>query len=102
MFKKKKPDHPGHILREELLEPLGITITRAAKDLGVSRQALSDFLNERSPLSPEMAVRIAKATDSSPETWIKMQTKLDLWEAEQKELKVSPFLSVAANFIPGY
>ena len=91
MLTKRKPVHPGNILKEEVLEPLGLTVTQAAEDLGVSRKTLSELLNEHSSLSPEMAVRIAKATDTSPESWLNMQTKLDLWKAEQKNTNVIPF-----------
>ena len=81
---KRKPTHPGNIIKEDVLAPLGISVTSAAKDLGVSRKALSEFLNGRSGLSPDMAVRIAKATNTTPESWLRMQMKLDLWEAEAK------------------
>ncbi len=91
MLTKRKPVHPGNLFKEEVLVPLGLTVTRAAIDLGISRKALSEFLNGRSSLSPEMAVRIGKATRTSPESWLNMQTKLDLWEAEKKNPEVIPF-----------
>ncbi len=91
MLTKRKPVHPGNLLKEEVLEPLGLTVTQAAEDLGVSRKTLSELLNEHSSLSPDMAVRIAKATDTSPDSWLNMQTKLDLWKAEQKHPNVIPF-----------
>ena len=91
MLTKRKPVHPGNLLKEEVLEPLGLTVTQAAEDLGVSRKALSELLNEHSSLSPNMAVRIAKATDTSPESWLNMQIKLDLWKAEQEQPNVIPF-----------
>lgn len=91
MLTKRKPIHPGNLFKEEVLTPLGFTVTRAAIDLGVSRKALSEFLNGRSSLSPEMAVRIGKATRTSAESWLNMQTKMDLWEAEKKNPKVIPF-----------
>ncbi|MCL5069700.1 MAG: HigA family addiction module antitoxin [Actinobacteria bacterium] len=91
MLTKRKPVHPGNLFKEEVLVPLGLTVTQAAIDLGISRKALSEFLNGRSSLSPEMAVRIGRATRTSPESWLNMQTKLDLWEAEKKNPEVIPF-----------
>ena len=64
------PPHPGEIVRYECLEPLGLTVTRAAEGLGVTRQTLSDLVNERSGVSVEMAVRLSKAFGSTPETWL--------------------------------
>lgn len=93
MNSKRKPSHPGLLLKEDVLAPLGLTVTEAAKDLGVSRKALSELINEKASLSPDMAIRIAKATKTSPESWLNMQSKLDLWASEQKELKVIPFPS---------
>ena len=66
---------------------MGITITEAARDLGVSRKMLSEIINEIGRACPEIAVRIAKATNTSPESWLAMQNKLDLWNAMQNEPK---------------
>jgi len=93
MMKKRKPVHPGVLLREDVLNPLDLTVTKAASDLGVSRKTLSELINERASLSPDMAVRIAKATGTSPESWLNMQSKLDLWISEQKKINVIPFPS---------
>lgn len=79
----RKPTHPGVVLLEDVIKPLGLTITDAARMLGVSRKTLSEFVNEKAMLSPDMAIRIAKATNTSPESWMNMQQKLTLWEAEQ-------------------
>ena len=84
---KRKPTHPGEVLLEDVIKPLGITITEAARDLGVSRKTLSEIVNGRCALSPEIAVRISKATNTSAESWLVMQSKLDLWKAMQKEPK---------------
>jgi addiction module HigA family antidote len=81
----RKPTHPGEILREDVIKPLGLTVTQAARDLGVSRKTLSELVNQKAALSSEMALRIAKATNTSPESWLNMQTKLDLWNARQHE-----------------
>ena len=78
---ERKPTHPGEVLLEDVIKPLGLTITEAAARLGVTRKALSELVNLRSGMSPDMAVRIAKATATSPESWLNMQTKLDLWHA---------------------
>ena len=91
MTTKRKPTHPGEILLEDVIKPLGVTITQAAKDLGVTRKTLSELVNRKASLSPEMAVRIGMATGTSPESWLTMQMKLDLWTATQKERKVQQF-----------
>ena len=94
----RKPTHPGVVLLEDVIKPLGLTITDAARMLGVSRKALSEFVNEKAMLSPDMAIRIAKATNTSPESWMNMQQKLTLWEAEQHLPKnVIPFPSVRSE-----
>ena len=66
----QNPPHPGGIVRRQCLEPLGLTVTRAAEGLGVTRQALSELVNERSAVSVEMAIRLSKAFGSTPETWL--------------------------------
>lgn len=81
----RKPIHPGEVFLKDVLEPLGINITDAAEMLGVTRKTLSELVNEKSALSPEMAIRIAKATNTTPESWMTMQMKLTLWLAMQKE-----------------
>ena len=85
---KRKPTHPGRVLWADVIEPLGITVTEAAARLGVARKTLSALINGRAAMSPEMAVRIARATCTSPESWLLMQTRLDLWQAQQKRLEV--------------
>jgi addiction module HigA family antidote len=97
-MQRRKPTHPGEVLLEDVIKPLGITITEAAQDLGISRKTLSELIHGRCGLSPEMAVRIAKATNTSPESWLAMQTKLDLWNAIQDEpkdvIKFEPSIAV--------
>lgn len=78
------PPHPGEIIRELCLEPLGISVTEAAEGLGVSRKTLSSILNGRAGISPEMAIRLSIAFDTSPESWLNQQSQYDLWQAEQK------------------
>ena len=84
------PPHPGKIIKALCLDPLGLTVTKAAKGLGVSRKTLSGILNGRAGISPEMAVRLSIAFDTSAESWINQQTQYDLWHAEQcrKQLRV--------------
>jgi len=77
------PPHPGEIIRELCLEPLGISVTEAADSLGVSRKTLSSILNGRAGISPEMAIRLSIAFDTSPESWLNQQSQYDLWQAEQ-------------------
>ena len=85
------PPHPGEIIKELCLEPLGLTVTDAAKGLGISRKTLSSILNGKAGISPEMAVRLSIAFNTSSESWLNQQTQYDLWRAEQhrKELDVS-------------
>ena len=78
------PPHPGEILRELCLEPLGLTVSRAAAALGVSRKTLSSILNQRAGISPEMAIRLSKAFDTSAESWMLQQLHFDLWKAQEK------------------
>jgi len=89
-MKMHDPPHPGEVLRTLCLEPLGVTVTEAAQALGVSRKTLSSLLNGRSGVSPEMAVRLSIAFDTTAESWLNQQVQYDLWRAEQnrKELKV--------------
>jgi antitoxin HigA-1 len=70
----RDPPHPGEIIREEVIRPLGLSVTAAAAALGVTRQALSAFLNERSDLSPEMALRIEVAFGPKAEVMMAIQT----------------------------
>ena len=76
------PPHPGEILRELCLEPLGVSVTKAADALGVSRKTLSSILNGRSGISPEMAVRLSMAFDTTAESWLRQQLQYDLAQVE--------------------
>ena len=80
----RNPPHPGGIVRRQCLEPLGLSVTEAAKGLGITRQALSDLVNERAGISVDMALRLSKAFGSSPEMWLGMQMAYDLWQARQR------------------
>jgi len=82
------PPHPGEVLRELCLEPLELTITDAAAALGVSRKTLSAILNCRAGISPEMALRLSIAFDTTPESWLNQQSQYDLWVARQESPKM--------------
>jgi antitoxin HigA-1 len=81
----KNPAHPGRVIRNACLEPLGLTVTEGAKVLGVTRQALNNVINGKSGISPEMAIRLSKAFGSTAETWLRMQLAYDLAQARKKE-----------------
>lgn len=89
------PPHPGEVIRELCLEPLGLSVTDAADALGVSRKTLSAVLNGKAGISPEMAVRLSIAFNTSAESWLAQQTQYELWHAEQRrnELKVKPLVA---------
>ncbi len=82
-MKMHNPPHPGEVLRQLCLEPLKLTVTDAARSLGVSRKALSSILNGRTGISPEMAVRLSIAFSTSAESWLNQQLQYDLWHAEK-------------------
>jgi len=73
------PAHPGEVLLEMYLKPLGVTITQAAKALGISRKHVSAIVNARAPITPEMALRLATAFGTEPELWVNMQAQYDIW-----------------------
>ena len=89
----QNPPHPGGIVRRQCLEPLGLSVTKAADGLGVTRQALSDLVNENAGVSVEMAIRLSKAFGSTPETWLGMQMAYELWQARDRadDIKVKKF-----------
>ena len=91
------PPHPGEIVKYECLEPLGLTVTRAAQGLGISRQALSELINERSGISVDMAIRLSQAFGSSPETWLRMQMAHDLCGKRVKKPRKSRSRNFAAS-----
>jgi len=92
-MKMHNPPHPGEVLRELCLKPLGLTVTEAAGALDVSRKTLSSILNGRAGISPEMAVRLSLAFGTTAESWMNQQMQHDLWNAERnrKNLRVTRF-----------
>ena len=91
------PPHPGEIVRSECLEPLGLRVTRAAQGLGVTRQALSDLVNEKAGVSVEMAIRLSQAFGSTPEVWLGMQTAYELWQARGRAERIEVERFTAAS-----
>ncbi len=87
----KNPPHPGRIVRQDCIEPLGLTITSAAKVLGVTRQALNNLVNGKAGISPEMAVRVSKAFGGSPDMWLRLQANYDLARLRADEIDVKRY-----------
>ena len=76
-------------MKRECLAPLGLTVTRAAAGLGITRQALPELVNGRTGVSVEMSIRLSKAFGSTPETWLKMQMAYDLWQARERAERIA-------------
>ena len=95
-MKMFNPPHPGEVLRELCIDPLGLSVTRAAEALGVTRKTLSTILNGRAGISPEMAVRLSIAFGTSSESWLNQQSQYDLWQVEKnsKQLGVKELSAV--------
>jgi len=93
------PPHPGGVVKRQCLESPGLTVTRAAEGLGVTRQALSELINERTGISVDMAIRLSKGFGSTPETRLGMQTAWDLWQARDpaEEIAVEKFAAARAR-----
>ena len=85
----QNPPHPGGIVMRQCLEPLGLTIAEAAKELRVSKQTLSDLINKRTSISTDMAIRLSKSFGSNAETWVGMQTAYDHWQAQNRKSQLS-------------
>jgi antitoxin HigA-1 len=92
-IRMKNPAHPGGFVKTEIIEPLGLSVTDAAQVLGITRAALSTFLNERASLSPDMAIRIEKAFGVSMDTLMRMQNSFDIAQARRREgeIQVQPY-----------
>ena len=80
---KRQPTHPGKIIKEDYLKPLSLTINEMALNLGVSRKTLSKIINERGAITPDMALRLSRAFDTTPDFWLTLQKNFDLFQAEQ-------------------
>ncbi len=95
-MRMKNPPHPGRLVKHECLEPLGLSITKAAEILCVTRLTLSNLVNGKNGVSPEMAIRLPKAFGSSPEVWLGMQMDFDLTQAEKNADRIKVKKAVAA------
>jgi addiction module HigA family antidote len=100
---KRRPTHPGEMLREDFLPDYGLTASNLAKAIGVSRQSMNELLRERRGVSPEMALRLARLFGNSPEFWLNAQRAVDLWDAAQairndvariRPLRAHPFINM--------
>ena len=92
----KNPPHPGRIVRRECLEPLGLSVTGAAKILGVTRLTLSNLVNGKNGVSPEMAIRLSKAFGSRPEVWLGLQMDYDLAQVKKDAARIKVKKAVPA------
>ena len=93
---KRKPTHPGELLRLDVLPALEMTQTELARRLGVSRLSVSELLLGKRALSADMAIRIGRLTNTTPESWLRMQQALDLWELERDPKRSRHIEPVAA------
>ena len=84
---KRRPTHPGEMLREDFMTDYNLNVSSLAKALGVSRQSINEVLRERRALSPAMALRLSRFFGNSPEFWLNARQAVDLWETEQSHLK---------------
>ena len=92
---KRKPAHPGDILKIEFIEPLGISQTQLAKDLNTTFRTINEIINHKRGISPEMAIRLARYFDTSEELWLNLQSQYDLYVIKEKKkeiiLRIRPF-----------
>ena len=95
----RRPTHPGAILREDVLPALAMTQTEFAQRLGVSRLSVSDLLHEKRIMTPEMAARVGKLLNTTPESWLRMQQAVDLWEVAQRPEKLASIKPIKANLL---
>ena len=92
--RKRTPNHPGGILNRLYLTPMGITVSELSKRIGVSRKTVSKLVNERGNITPNMALRLSRALNTTPDLWLNLQKNYDLWQAGQKSLdwqRIAPF-----------
>ncbi len=96
---KRRPTHPGAILREDVLPALEMTQAEFAQRLGVSRLSVSDLLLEKRAMTPEMAARVAKLLNTTPESWLRMQQAVDLWEGAQNPEKLAQIKPIEKDLL---
>ncbi len=97
MPRNRRPTHPGAILREDVLPTLGLTQGELARRLGVSRRTVSEVVHERRPVTPDMALRLARLLGGSADSWLNMQRSVDLWELERERTEVYDRIEPVAN-----
>ena len=95
----RRPTHPGAILREDVLPALAMTQTEFAQRLGVSRLSVSDLLHEKRVMTPEMAARVGKLLNTTPDSWLRMQQAVDLWDVAQKPEKLASIKPIKAELL---
>lgn len=100
MSRMHNPPHPGEVLKELWLDEISITVTELAIKLDVSRQSMSNFLNQKTGVSPEFAVKLAKAFRTTPDQWLDMQTQYDLWQVESNKSISNKLLKNVQFVIP--
>jgi len=92
LFMERQPTHPGKAFRDSVLNPLNITLSQAAREMMVTRKHLSKIVNCHKELTPEMAIRFAAVTNTSPESWLLMQARLNLWNVKDLDThQIKPF-----------
>ena len=96
---RRRPTHPGEILREDVLPALDMTQAEFAQRLGVSRLSVSDLLHEKRAMTPEMAARVAKLLNTTPESWLRMQEAVDLWEVAQEPEKLAGIKPIRSGLL---
>jgi addiction module HigA family antidote len=96
---KRRPTHPGAILREDVLPALGMTQTELADRLNISRLSVSQLLHEKRGMTPEMAARVGKFLNTTPESWLRMQEAVDLWEVQQQPEKLAGIKPIKAELM---
>jgi addiction module HigA family antidote len=94
------PPHPGEVLKELWLDEISITVTELANKLDVSRQSMSNFLNQKTGVSPEFAIKLAKAFRTTPDQWLDMQTQYDLWQIESNKVTSKKLLKNVQFIVP--
>ncbi|TBR09914.1 MAG: addiction module antidote protein, HigA family [Rugosibacter sp.] len=95
----RRPTHPGAILREDVLPALAMTQTELADRLNISRLSVSQLLHEKRSMTPEMAARVGKFLNTTPESWLRMQEAVDLWEVQQHPEKLAGIKPIKAELI---
>ncbi len=96
---KRRPTHPGAILREDVLPELALTQGEFADRLGVSRRTVSEILHERRPVTPDMAIRLGKLLGNGAGIWLRMQQTVDIWEAEQEPERFASIKPIKAELL---